>query len=206
MAIMKRSLGTVIAAGRGIRLSSATSTTGTPHVLTLASLHGIPSLAQNSAQALRRFAVWGNTGGVTVNGIWNLVSTGTDTFRCEGSVANGTAVTVTNAVVAAVFDQTPFMRGHAAVAMATNLADQVAFDGTFTVQGSRQGATDAAILASNATNLATFFEDAVSDVAWSVPGPTNDGTTEFRNINLRRFMYLDCSAYTAGGLEVVLLV
>ena len=203
MALLKRSLGVATSAARGIVLSSATN--ATPIVATLAALHGIPSLAQNRRNSLRRFGIFGCTGGTAINGMWSLVSTGTNTFSLQGSVGNG-AVTVTNSVVAALMDDTPFMKGHAAVAMATNVADQVAADLTFAVMGNKSDATDAEILASDSTALATYFEDCANDVAWSVPGATNDGLTEFRNIDLRKWMYLNVSAFTAGGLEVSILV
>lgn len=211
-----RSLGAVSSAVRGITLASATSPTGANHVATLNANHQIPSIAQHPNNAFRRIAIFGCTGGTSINGIWTARATGANTFALEGSVANGTAVVTTNAVVAAVMDSTPFMRGHSAVAMALNFVDLAPFDGTFAVMGNRSGAdssldaSDAAILASDATTLATYFEDCVSDVAWSVPGDagagTTDGITEFRNVTLRRMMYLNCSARTAGGLNVVLLV
>lgn len=211
--MLRRSLGSATAAARGIVLSSATN--ATPHVATLAALHGIPSVAQvgDNFKSLRRFGIFGCTGGTSINGIWNLRSTGANTFSLEGSVTNG-AVTTTNGVIAAIMDSTPFMRGHSCVAVAHGMTDQIAFDGTFAIMGNIQGdgtgsgagATDAEILASDSTTLATFFQNCVSDVAWGVPGATNDGVTEFRNVYLRRWMYLDVSAYTAGGLEVDLLI
>lgn len=201
--MMVRHLGSATSQARGITISSISN--ATPHVATLGALHGIPSLAQNPNNALRRYGIFGATGGTSANGIWSLRSTGTNTFALEGSQTNG-AVTVTNAVIAAIMDSTPFMKGHSAVAIARPMADQIAFDGTFAVMGNKSDATDAEILAGSSSDLATYFEDCVSDVAWSVPGATNDGITEFRNITLRRWMYMNVSAYTAGGLEVDLLI
>lgn len=199
---MRRSLGVLASAARGITVSSISN--ASPHVATLGALHGIPSLAQNPRDALRRFALFGSTGSAAANGIFTLVSTGTNTFSLPGTTTGG-AVTVTNTVIAAVFDQTPFMKGHAAVAHAHQTADQVLFDGTFAVMGSKATSTDAAILASDSTALATHFEDCINDVPWSVPGPTNDGINELRNVDLRRMMYVVCSSYTAGGMELDLL-
>lgn len=203
--MMVRHLGSATSQARGITISSISN--ASPHVATLGALHGIPSLAQSgeSGRALRRFGIFGATGGTSANGIWTLRSTGTNTFALEGSQTNG-AVTVTNAVIAAIMDSTPFMKGHSAVAIARPMADQIAFDGTFAVMGNKSDATDAEILAGSSSDLATYFEDCVSDVAWSVPGATNDGVTEFRNVTLRKWMYLNVSAYTAGGLEVDLLI
>lgn len=201
--MMVRHLGSATSQARGITISSISN--ASPHVATLGALHGIPSLAQNPNNALRRYGIFGATGGTSANGIWSLRSTGTNTFALEGSQTNG-AVTVTNAVIAAIMDSTPFMKGHSAVAIARPMADQIAFDGTFAVMGNKSDATNAEILAGSSSDLATYFEDCVSDVAWSVPGATNDGITEFRNITLRRWMYMNVSAYTAGGLEVDLLI
>lgn len=202
--MLKRSLGAISAATRGITISSISN--ASPHVVTLGALHGIPSLAQNPNRSLRRFGIFGCTGGTSANGIWDLRSTGTNTFALEGSQTNG-AVTVTNAVIAAIMDTMPFMKGHSAVAMAVNIADTAPADLTFAVMGNKSDATDAEILASDSTTLATYFEDCVSDVAWSVPGSTTDGISEFRNITLRRWMYLNMSTLAnASGIEVVLLI
>lgn len=198
-----RHLGSATSQARGIVISSISN--ASPHVATLAALHGIPSISQNKNNALRRFGIFGCTGGTSANGIWSLRSTGTNTFALEGSQTNG-AVTTTNAVIAAIIDTTPFMKGHNCVAVAHPMADQIAFDGTFAVMGNMSDATDAEILATSTSGLSTYFEDCVSDVGWSVPGPTNDGITEFRNCELRRWMYMNVSAYTAGGLEVDLLI
>jgi len=199
---MRRSLGVLASAARGITVSSISN--ASPHVATLGALHNIPSLAQNPRDALRRFALFGSTGSAAANGIFSLVSTGTNTFSLPNTTTGG-AVTVTNTVIAAVFDQTPFMKGHAAVAYAHRTADQLVLDGTFAVMGSKSDATDAEILASDSTTLATYFEDCINDVAWSVPGATNDGIDEMRNVDLRRMMYAVCSAHAAGGMELDLL-
>lgn len=200
---MRRSLGVVAGAtGRGITVSGISN--ASPHVATLGALHGIPSLAQNKNDALRRFGLFGSTGSAPANGIFTLRSTGTNTFALPGTTTAG-AVTVTKTVIAAIMDSTPFMKGHAAVAIATNTADQVAADLTFAVMGNKSDATDAEILATDSDSLATYFEDAATDVAWSVPGSTNDGIAEMRNIDLRRWMYLNVSAWTAGGVEVNIL-
>lgn len=217
--MLKRSLGTCTSAARGITLAS--STNATPIVATLGALHGVPSLAQAGQgaayEACRRYTIFGVTTQTSINGMWSLTSTGTNTFSLDGSAGNG-ASTVTNSVVCILNDRTPFMAGHNACAIASRAVDQVDPDLTFLVMGNKggypaqgsisavDGATDAEILASDSSTLSTYFEDCVSDVAWGVPGATNDGTFEIRNIRLRRHMYLDCSAYTAGGLNVNLLV
>jgi len=205
--MLKRSLGAISAATRGITISSITN--ASPHVVTLGALHGIPSKAQNPNDCLRRFGIFGNTtsgNSSSANGIWSLRSTGTNTFALEGSQTNG-AVTTTKGVIAAIMDQTPFMRGHSAVAMAMNIADTAPADLTFAVMGNKSDATDAEILATDSDSLATYFEDCVSDVGWSVPGSSTDGITEFRNITLRKWMYLNMSTLAnASGIEVVLLV
>lgn len=203
MSLIKRSLGKVSSAVRGITTSGISN--ASPHVATLAANHGIPSVAQNKRDCLRRFGLFGSTGSAPANGIFTLVSTGANTFALPNTTTAG-AVTVTKTVVCAIFDQSPFMKGHAAVAVAMNIADQVAADLTFLVMGNKSGSTDDEILATDSDSLATYFEDCVNDVAWSVPGATNDGLTETRNIDLRRWMYLDVSAYTAGGIGVDLIV
>jgi hypothetical protein len=213
--MMRRSLGSCVAgaAGRGITLSSATN--ATPIVATLGALHGIPSQTQAQSgamfEACRRYTIFGCTGGTGINGMWSLTATGTNTFSLDGSVAPG-AVTATNAVVALLMDRTPFMQGHSAVAFIRNAPDMVAIDGTFAVMGSIagypayggnaavDGATDAEILAASSATLATYFESCVTDVAFEVPGATNDGSFEMRNVKLRKHMYLDLSAWTAGGI------
>lgn len=207
--MMRRYLGQAASAARGITITGATN--ATPIVATLGANHGVPSLAQadQSYDALRRFTIFGITGNLAANGLWSLRSTGTNTFALQGSAGSGSP-TMTNAVIAALMDDTPFMKGHAAVAWAATAIDSAPFDGTFAVMGNRADATDAEILASDATTLATFFEDCVTDVPWGVPGDggagTTDGTAEIRNIRLRRHMYLNVSARTAGTLEVSLVV
>ena len=219
--MMRRSLGSVSgAAGRGITLVSATNPgvgpPTAPRVATLGALHGVPSAAQGGAAAMfeacRRFTIFGCTGGTDINGMWSLLSTGTNTFTVEGNAGNGVAVTATTSVVALLMDRTPFMQGHSAVAFIRSAADQAAIDGTFAVMGSIlghpayggfsavDGATDAEIMAASSATLSTYFESCVSDVAYEVPGATNDGSFEMRNVKLRRHMYLDLSAWTAGGI------
>lgn len=218
--MMRRSLGSVSgAAGRGITLASATN--ATPNVATLGALHGVPSATQAGGgaiyEAMRRYTIFGCTVGTSVNGMWSLTSTGTNTFSLDGSVGNG-AATVTNSVVCLLNDRTPFMTGHSAVAFVRQAADQIALDGTFAIMGNIggypaqgsiaavDGATDAEILAASSATLSTYFENCVNDVAFEVPGALNDGSFEMRNVKLRRHMYLDLSAWTAGGIIGDLLV
>jgi len=105
-------------------------------------------------------------------------------------------------------DTTPFMKGHACVLHAHLTADQVAFDGTFAVWGNMSTATDAEILASDEDDLATYFESVANSdgLEFSVPGATNDGIDEYRETKLRRWMYAECSAYTAGGVEIDVII
>jgi len=214
--MLLRNLGTVAGAtGRGITLSS--STNATPIVATLGALHGVPSMAQNPVPCLRRYGIFGVTTQTACNGIWSLTSTGTNTFSLDGSAGNG-AATVTNSVVTLINDQVPFMSGHAAVAFIGNAVDQVAADLTFTIQGNKlgnpayggqsavDGATDAEIIAADSSTISTYFEDSTSDTSFVTPGPTNDGTTEMRNVRLRRWMFLNVSAWTAGGISGSLIV
>jgi len=191
-----RSLGVCTSAARGITTSGASN--ATPIVLTVAGA---------KFQSEERIGVFGYTGNTAANGIWTYDRINATTGNLVGSAGNGSA-TATKAVVAAIMDVTPFMRGHAAVAHAHLTADQIAFDGTFAVMGNKSDATDAEILASDSDDLATYFEDiATADgLAWSVPGATNDGIDEYREMKLRKWMYLNCSAYTAGGLEVDILI
>ena len=188
-----RNLGLCASAARGMTISAATN--ATPIVATLG--------ASNHLQAEERIGVFGVTGNTAANGIWTFKRVTATTFNLVGSVGNGTA-TLTNAVVAAIMDRTRFMKGHAAAVHAHGSADQIAADLTFAVMGNKSDATDAEILATDATALATYFEDiATADgMAWSVPGATNDGIDEWRQMDLRRWMYLNCSAYTAGAVEV----
>ena len=191
-----RSLGVCTSAARGVEISGATN--ATPIVATVSGA---------KFQAYERVGVFGVTGNTAANGIWTYDRQSATTGNLVGSVGNGSP-TMTKAVIAAVMDTTPFMKGHSAVAHAHLTADQVAFDGTFAVMGNKSGSTDAEILASDEDDLATYFEDIATQdgLAWSVPGATNDGIDEYREMKLRRWMYLNCSAYTAGGLEVDVII
>lgn len=197
-----RSLGSANAAERGLLITSATN--ATPVVAT------ITAGATNTGHRLKtgdRITVFGITGNTAANGMWDFTRTAATTGTLDGSKGNGSP-TLTNAVVALLFDRTPFMRGHFALARAHLAADEVAADMTFAVMGNKQDAasangSDASILASDATTLSTHFEDSIStEDPFNVPGATNDGTAECRELQLRRHMYLNVSAHTAGGIEV----
>lgn len=191
-----RSLGVCTGVARGMVITGASN--ATPIVATVTG---------NRFQAYERVGVFGVATNTAANGIWTYARINATTGNLVGSAGNG-AATMTNAVIAAIMDVTPFMRGHSAVAHAHMTANQLPFDGTFAVMGSRLGATDAQILASNSTTLATYFEDiATADGrAFSVGGPTNDGIDEYREVKLRKWMYLNCSAHTAGGVEVDIII
>lgn len=191
-----RSLGVMTGAARGVEISGATN--ATPIVATVSGA---------KFQAEERVGIFGVTGNTAANGIWAYDRASATTGNLVGSVGNGSP-TMTKAVIAAVMDTTPFMRGHSCVMHAHLTADQVAFDGTFAVWGNKSDATDAEILASDEDDLATYFEDVATQdgLAWSVPGATNDGIDEYRETKLRRWMYAECSAYTAGGVEVDILI
>lgn len=190
-----RSLGSAAAAARGLTISGATN--ATPIVVTLG--------ADNRLRLGERIGVFGVTGNTGANGIWTYRYVSATTGSLDGSAGNG-AATLTNAVIATINDKTPFMRNHDAVVHVAQATDQIAPDLTFAIMGNKSDATDAEILATDATALATYFEDMVSGQdAFTVPGATNDGINEMRNVTLRRWMYLNVSAYTAGGLIANLL-
>lgn len=199
MSIKVRSLGTAVAATRGITVSALSN--ASPVVATFN--------ARSRVKDGERFALFGTTGNTGANGIFEIDSMEYSgyTANLKGSVGNGTA-TLTKTVVACVFDKTPFMKGHSAAVKVAKAVDSIAFDGTFAIMGVNDdlaAATDDAILASDSDDLATYFESVVDGEPFTVPGATNDGSDEIREIKLRRFMYLNVSSYTAGGIDADIL-
>lgn len=199
-----RSLGTVDAVERGLLITGATN--ATPIAATITS-----GAATNTGHRLKtgdRITAFGTTGNTAANGMWTFTRTAATTGTFDGSVGNG-APTLTNSVVALLFDRTPFMRGHFALARAKQAADLLPSDLTFSIQGNKEDAasangSDASILAADATTLSTHFEDCIdTQDPFNIPGSTVDGTWEAREVRLRRHMYLNCSVLAnASGLEV----
>ena len=205
MTIKIQSLGSVNGAiGRGLVISTATN--ATPIVGTFG---GGPSAnTDHRLKPLDRVAVFGITGNTNANGIWTLrgVEYATNTAILVGSRGNG-AATVTNSVVAICMDRSPFMKGHSAVVIHRTRLTAAAFSGTVRVMGNDETlatGTDQTILASDSTTLATYFVAApistglIEGPAIAATGATA-GMGEMREIKLRKFIYLECSAWTAGG-------
>ena len=196
--ILERSMGSAIAVARGLTLTSASN--AIPIVATLG--------ADNQLLDQDRLTIFGITGNTAANGLWTYLWQSLTTGNLAGSVGNG-AATVTNSVVAILNDRTPFMRGHSASISITPKPNVASTNLTFAIMGNKTtGATpvtDANILAANSTTLATYFEDIFVGTASALvqPGATG-GITETRNCQIRRHMYLDCTAFTAGGIQVKL--
>ena len=196
--ILERSMGSAVAVARGITISAATN--ATPIVATIG--------ADNQLLDQDRITIFGVTGNTAANGLWTYLWVSLTTGSLSGSVGNG-AATLTNAVVSILNDRTPFMRGHTGSISVTPKPNVVAPNLTFAIMGNKvTGATpvtDANILAANSTTLATYFEDMFAGTAsaWVQAGATA-GITETRNCVIRRHMYLDVTAFTAGGIQVKL--
>jgi hypothetical protein len=192
-------------AARGLTVSAITN--ATPCVATFN--------ADTRLKSGDRIATFGTTVNTASNGIWTLGSMeyAGNTGRLLGSRGNG-ASTLTNTVVAVVMDKSPFMKGHATVAIMRNREAVAVFSGTARVMGNDEllgTGTDSVILGSDATTLGTYFVNLpIATGGAAIEGPTfavatTTGITAIREIKLRKFMYMECTAYTAGGVSVDIL-
>ncbi len=193
-----QSLGRVTSAANGITISSGTN--ATPIVATIGAGHGL----KNDD----RIAISGVTGLTAMNGIWTLSSVGATTGTLKGSVGNGTFGGT--AAVAVVFDITPFMRGHSAVAFIGNASGQAVFVGTALIEGSNQSDADwtssaAYVDAATTIDVTDGVGSDQSTGAVAIPAATA-GLSEFREVRMHRFMRLRASAYTSGGAVAGILV
>lgn len=198
-----RSLGSVItAASRGVEITGATN--ATPIVITIGG--GSASNGLHGQRSGERVAIFGVTGNTAANGIWTLkdMEYSGHTAKLIGSAGNGSP-TMTKAVITVAMDQTPFMKGHSAVALILGRSGSAAFDGVCTVRGNKTDATDDEILASDEDDLGTYFESCIKGQTIPTPG-TTDGLYEVREVDLRRFMFFDVGTFTAGGVSAALLV
>lgn len=193
-----QSLGSVASAARGLTVSAITN--ATPCVATFN--------ANNRLKPLDRVAIFGTTVNTASNGIWTLGSMeyAGNTAKLIGSKGNG-ASTLTNTVVAVCMDRTSFMKGHSAVALIRNKTGAAVFVGTPDIKGNNEvlaTATDATILASDGTTLATYFVS-IPISTGLIEGPAyvaaTAGIAELREIKLRKFMYFEATAYTSGGAD-----
>lgn len=193
-----QSLGRTTSAANGITISTATN--ATPIVATIGAGHGL----KNGD----RIAISGVTTLTAANGIWTLGSVGATTGTLLGSAGNGAFGGT--AAVAVVFDKTPFMRGHSAVAVIGNASGSAVFVGTALVEGSNQSDADwtssaAYVDAATTIDVTDGVGSDGSTGQVAVPAATA-GLGEVREVQMHRFMRFRASAYTSGGAVCSLLV
>lgn len=181
-----QSLGTVTSAAAGIVPSGGTN--AAPIVVTVG--------ANNRLVTGNRVAIQGTTGLTAMNGIWSITKASATTFSLDGSAGNGTYGG--SPTLAVVCDKTPFMRGHSAVAVITQVPGSAVFVGTALVEGSNQ--TDDAWQSSPSYSDANV--GSTGDIA--MPAATA-GAQYLVEVTMYRYMRFRCSAYTSGGAQCVLI-
>lgn len=171
MSIKVQSLGAVAAAANGITCS--TTTNATPIVATFGANHGL-----KNGDRIVLSGITGNTG---ANGEWEIESTGANTFKLLGSVGNGAHGGT--AVVAVLADRTPFMKGHAAMAIVGDTPGGAVLVGTVLIESSDDNST---------------FADAKGTGQVAIPAATA-GIHYALEVALKKYMRFRASAYTSGG-------
>ncbi len=191
MSIKVQSLGSVTSAARGILITSGTN--ATPIVATVTAGHRL----KNDD----RIAIAGVTTLTAMNGEWSLDSVAATTATLRGSAGNGAFGGT--AVVAAVMDATPKMRGHSAALLIGNTPGQAVFVGTVVVEGA--DSVDATQFYYTSSGVATAgFTSALLGGEIAIPAATA-GIGLSLEVKLFRYMTFRCSAYTSGGANAQIL-
>lgn len=165
-----KGLGQVAAAANGITISGGTN--ATPIVATLGAGHG-----QKNGD---RIAITGVTGLTAMNGEFTLAAVAATTAQLLGSVGNG--VFGGAAVVSAMCDTTPFMKGHSAVAAVGDQPGAAVLVATVLVESSADNVT---------------FADASPSGQIAIPAFTAGGQF-MAEVVMGKYMRLRASAWTSG--------
>ncbi|MCC6530938.1 MAG: hypothetical protein IT531_00175 [Burkholderiales bacterium] len=194
MSLKLKSLGSAVAAARGIVMSAIT--TGTPLSITLTAGHRL----RNG----ERIAIAGNATDNNTFGEWTLSGVAAASATLIGS--SGSAALSGTPIIAALCDRTPFLPNHAAVAMVAAGAGAAATDGIATaVIEKADGMTAGGFTYTAASGVATAgFQSALLDGEITIPAFADFGAVCVE-VNLSRYMTFRLSAWTSGTFGAVLL-
>lgn len=192
MSLKQKSLGSAVAAARGIVMSAVD--TGTPLHITLTAGHRL----RNG----ERIAIAGNnTSDLSMFGEWSLSSVVAASAVLDGST--GTVAVSGTPVVAVLCDRTPFIPGHSAVAAISAIGSAAATDGIATAVIEKADGMVSTGFTYGASNTAGF-EDALLSGEIALP-VFNDFGAIFVEVKLARYMTFRLSAWTSGGFGASLL-
>lgn len=191
MSLKMRSLGSTVAATRGIVMSAID--TGTPLHITLTAGH-----RQRNGD---RIAIAGNATDNNTFGEWSLSSVAAASAVLDGS--SGAAALSGTPVIAALMDKTPFLPNHSAVALIAAGAGAAATDGIGTVV--LEKADDFVVTGFKYGSAGTAgFQDALLSGEIAIPA-FNDFGALCVEVKLARYMTMRVSAWTSGTFGVSLL-
>lgn len=191
MSLKMRSLGSAVAAARGIVMSAIT--TGTPLSVTLTAGH-----RQRNGD---RIAIAGNAADNNTFGEWTLSGVAAASAVLDGS--SGAAALSGTPVVAVLCDRTPFLANHSAVAMVATGAGPTATAGIGTVVlEAADGFTSSGFNYGSANTAG--FRDALLSGEIAIPAFASFGAVCVE-VKLARYMTMRVSAWTSGTFGAQLL-
>ena len=194
MSLKYKSLGSAVAAARGIVMTAIG--TGTPLGITLTAGHRL----KNDD----RIAIAGNATDNNTFGEWTLGGVAAASANLLGS-SGGAALSGTP-VIAVVCDRTPFLKGHSAVAVIAAGAGAAATDGIATAVIERaDGFSAGGFTYDSSSGVATAgFKDALMSGEIAIPA-FNDFGSVMVEVQLGRYMTFRLSAWTSGTFGAGLL-
>lgn len=194
MSLKLRSLGSAVAATRGIVMSAIV--TGTPLHITLTAGHRL----KNGD----RIAIAGNAADNKTFGEWSVSGVAATDAILDGS--SGDAALSGTPVIAVLCDRTPFLPRHSAVAVVGAGAGAAATDGIATVvlEGA-DSMVSTGFQYTNSSGVATSgFKDALLSGEIAIPA-FNDFGSVFVEVSLMRYMTMRITSWTSGTFAAALL-
>jgi hypothetical protein len=194
MSLKLKSLGSAVAATRGIVMSAID--TGTPLKITLTAGHRM----RNGD----RIAIAGNAVDNNTFGEWSLSGLSATSGTLDGS--SGAAALSGTPVIAALCDRTPFLPRHSAIAMLGSGAGPTATAGIGTmVLEAADSQVTTGFQYTDSSGVATAgFKDALLSGEVAIPAFASFGSIMVE-VSLSRYMTMRLSAWTSGTFGAVLL-